>query len=62
LGSPGGSTARRSFLTAVSVAVYRSNARAAADGINASFVTGDPPGLGAEGLSGPSGNSVTVGD
>ena len=62
LGSPGGSTARRSFLTAVAVAVWRSNARAAADGINASFVTGDPPGSGAEGSAGPCGNSVTVGD
>ena len=62
LGSPGGSTARRSFLTAVSVAVWRSNARAAADGINASYVTGDPPGLGAEGPSGPGGISARIGD
>jgi len=62
LGSPGGSTARRSFLTTVSVAVWRSNARAAADGINASCVTGDPPGSGAEGPSGPGGNSARIGD
>jgi len=60
--TPGGSTARQSFMTAVSVAVWRANARAAMDGFRDGFVVGDPSGPGTEGPSGPCGNSARVGD
>jgi len=65
LGTPGGSMLRRSFLTAASVALWRSNARAVDAGYACSFVTGDPPVNSAEGRTRPevdSVNSVSISD
>jgi len=59
---PGESTARQSFPTAVSLAVWRFNARAAADRFSDSLVACDPFGPGTEGPSGPGGNSARVGN
>jgi len=58
LGTPGGSLIRRAFLTAASVALWRSNARAVDEGYTSCFGTGDPPGGSAEGRSRPGVNSV----
>ena len=65
LGTPGGSMIRRSFLTAASVALWRSNARAVDAGYASSFVTGDPPVNSAEGRTRSgvdSVNSVSISD
>jgi len=63
LGTPGGSVIRRSFRTAASVALWRSNARAVDAGYASSVETGDRPVNSAEGRTRPgvdSGNSVSI--
>eukprot|EP00168_Porphyra_purpurea_P021062 TRINITY_DN916_c0_g1_i4.p2 TRINITY_DN916_c0_g1~~TRINITY_DN916_c0_g1_i4.p2 ORF type:complete len:273 (-),score=34.68 TRINITY_DN916_c0_g1_i4:487-1305(-) len=62
LGVPGRSTARHASVTAVSVALWRSIARAVSVGCAATFGSRDPPGSGVAGLNFLGVTSVVVGE